>query len=96
MEGTEGNAGKSEELGAERTGFTAHCAHCRAERLFVHVRVAVWRHALLAVLTGGLWLMVWAALMMGKWMRPWRCAVCGWHKAEFRKKSAGPIGQDGG
>jgi len=84
MEGIEGNAGKSEGLGSQRTGFVAHCPHCGAERPFVPARVAVWRHAVLSVLTGGLWLVPWAAMLMGKSMRPWRCAACGWHKPEFR------------
>ena len=71
----------------------------------MRVRVAVWRHALLSVVTGGVWLVVWGALLMGKCLRPWRCAVCGWHKAEFRpecgagvrKKTAAPEDRgDGG
>jgi hypothetical protein len=61
----------------------------------VRARVPIARHALLSVLTGGLWLVGWAALLIGTWMRPWRCAACGWHKPEFRpecrRKSAGPI-----
>jgi len=37
----------------------------------------------MAVLTGGLWIVSWIALCIGKVMRPWRCEHCGWHKPEF-------------
>ncbi len=69
----------------ERTGFRAHCPHCRGESIFIHARVSNRRHLVLTVLTGGIWFPVWAALLLGKCLRPWRCGVCGWHKPEFRK-----------
>jgi len=41
----------------------------------------------LVLLTGGLWLVSWVALCIGKVMRPWRCEHCGWHKPEFGRQS---------
>jgi hypothetical protein len=76
---------KTEGLGKGRAGFTAHCPHCREERVFIHARLSIRRHLILTILTGGLWGVVWAALLIGKSLRPWRCSVCGWHKPEFRK-----------
>jgi hypothetical protein len=38
---------------------------------------------MLSIFTGGLWLVSWAALCIGKTLRPWRCEHCGWHKPEF-------------
>ena len=70
MEGIGGNAGCSTRLGSERIGFAAHCPHCREERPFVPVRVAVWRHAVLSVVTGGLWLVVWGAAADGEMAAP--------------------------
>jgi hypothetical protein len=67
-----------------RHGFTAHCPHCRQEAVFSHARIATRRHLLLTLVTGGLWAVVWVSLLVGKALRPWRCCVCGWHKAEFR------------
>jgi len=92
MKDIEGEAGKNAGLGLERTGFTAHCPHCRRESVFIHVRVSNRRHLLLTLLTGGLWCVVWIGLLFGKCLRPWRCAVCGWHKAEFRKTGRFPPG----
>ena len=42
-------------------------------------------HAFLSVITGGLWLISWAAICVGKIRYPWRCEHCGWHKPEFDK-----------
>ncbi len=71
--------------GLARAGFKAHCPHCRQESVFVRARVSNTRHLLLTLATGGLWGVVWAGLLLGKGMRPWRCGMCGWHKPEFRK-----------
>jgi rubredoxin len=90
MMATEEEKGKKAGLGSERTGFTAHCPHCRQESVFEHARIANRRHLLLTVLTGGIWIFVWLALLFGKCMRPWRCRVCGWHKPEFRKACRNP------
>jgi predicted RNA-binding Zn-ribbon protein involved in translation (DUF1610 family) len=87
MAGTEGIPGKNELLGAESTGFTAHCPNCRRETVWVKARISHGWHLLLIVVTGGLWTVSWLALLIGKVMRPWRCEVCGWHKPEFRNKA---------
>ncbi len=63
----------------------AHCPHCRCESLFVEARVAHHKHLIFTVLSAGLWLIPWAALVLGKLLRPYRCQICGWHKPEFRK-----------
>ena len=36
-------------------------------------------HLVLSIVTGGVWLIVWAALAWsaGVWPEPWRCTVCG-------------------
>ena len=44
-------------------------------------------HVMLSLATGGLWLVSWLALCIGKFMRPWRCEHCGWHKPEFGHQS---------
>jgi len=61
----------------------AHCARCRHQQIFVRADINHGLHLLLALVTGGLWL----ALCIGKFVRPWRCEHCGWHKPE---SSEGP------
>ncbi len=51
----------------------------------MHAPLANRRHLLLTLLTAGIWSVAWAALFLGKCLRPWRCRACGWHKPEFRK-----------
>jgi hypothetical protein len=75
----------NEGIDSGRAGFTAYCPHCRREAIFVHARLRNQRHLLLTLVTAGAWAVVWAALFIGKCLRPWRCGVCGWHKPEFRK-----------
>ena len=62
----------------------AYCARCRHKHAFVQTSVNHWFHFILSVFTLGLWLVSWAAVCIGKLMRPWRCEHCGWHKPEFR------------
>ena len=83
---------KNEGLGLGRAGFTAHCPRCRQDEVFVRARLSHRRHLLLTLLTAGLWSIVWAALIVGICLRPWRCRACGWHKPEFRNanRRAGP------
>jgi hypothetical protein len=85
MKDAEGETGNKGGLGLERTGFRAHCARCRQESLFIHVRISNTRHLVLTLATAGAWSVVWGAALIGRCMRPWRCGVCGWHKPEFRK-----------
>ena len=76
--------------GADRKGFTAHCPRCRREQLFTRTQLSIAPHLILSILTAGLWTIVWACLLAGKALRPWRCSVCGWHKPEFRSAPAVP------
>jgi predicted Zn-ribbon and HTH transcriptional regulator len=77
-------------LDAGQAGFAAHCPHCRRESLFVETRIAHRKHLLLSIVTAGLWLIPWAALIFGRLLRPYRCQACGWHKPEFRITSVAP------
>lgn len=61
----------------------AYCPRCRHQQIFVRAQIHHLQHLILSILTGGLWLVSWAALCIGKIMRPWRCEHCGWHKPEF-------------
>ena len=61
----------------------AHCPRCRRQHLFIKREINHLLHLVLAILTGGLWLVTWMVLCVGRVMRPWRCRRCGWHKPEF-------------
>ena len=76
---------ESPSQGSGNAGFAAHCPHCRRESIFVETRVAHRKHLLLSIVTAGIWLVPWAAMILGKLLRPYRCHACGWHKPEFRK-----------
>ena len=67
----------------------AHCPRCRHQQIFVRAEITHWLHLALSILTFGLWLVSWAALCIGKVLRPWRCEHCGWHKPEFRNRPPG-------
>jgi hypothetical protein len=79
---------KETDPGSGTGGFVAHCPHCRGESIFLETRVSTRKHLLLTLVTAGLWLIPWSALLMGKVLRPYRCGVCGWHKPEFRKTAS--------
>jgi hypothetical protein len=64
----------------------AHCPRCRHQQLFIRAQINHPLHIMLALCTAGLWLVSWAALCIGKVMRPWRCEHCGWHKPEFGRQ----------
>jgi len=86
-----GESGQAEGEMADRLGVVAHCSVCREERLFVRARIRHARHLSAAVLTGGLWLVAWLALIIERALRPWRCGECGWHKPEFRRPLWEPL-----
>jgi hypothetical protein len=44
----------------------------------------------LTFVTLGLWSISWAALCIGKLLRPWRCEHCGWHIPEFNRNNMAP------
>jgi hypothetical protein len=66
----------------------AHCSRCRHEQLFIRAELNHPLHLALTVVTLGLWTVSWAALCIGKLMRPWRCEHCGWHNPEFEGRSS--------
>ena len=80
----EGEMENIEAPGKDRDGIRAFCTHCRREQTFIHAPLSNRFHLILTVVTFGLWLPVWAALLFGRSLRPWRCKQCGWHKPEFR------------
>jgi len=61
----------------------AHCPSCRHQQIFIEDKINHPLHLTLVFLTGGLWLVSWIAICIGKFLRPWRCEHCGWHKPEF-------------
>ena len=69
----------------------AHCPRCRHQQTFVKATINHPFHVVLGIVTGGLWLVSWIALCVGKHMRPWRCEHCGWHKPEFVDLKAKPL-----
>jgi len=56
---------------------------CRHRQVFVRAESNHLLNLFLTVLTGGLWLVSWVAVCIGKSMRPWCCEHCGWHEPEF-------------
>ena len=92
MDAAKGASGCIESPGpvSGTSGFAAHCPHCRRESLFIETRVAHRKHLLLTIVTAGLWLVPWGALILGKMLHPYRCHACGWHKPEFRNTSQVP------
>jgi hypothetical protein len=72
----------------------AHCPRCRHRQPFLREKVNHPLHLLLTILTGGLWLISWIALAIGRLRYPWRCEHCGWHSPVFGKPeyhTPGPI-----
>ena len=63
----------------------AYCPCCRSSQAFFRHQVRHGFHALMTIITVGLWSPFWilARLMAG--CRPWRCVRCGWHKPEFSR-----------
>ena len=66
-------------------GIEAYCSCCGGEQLFVVKEINHWFHASLTILSLGIWLPVYLIVLLTRFMRPWRCSACGWHKPEFRK-----------
>ena len=64
----------------------AHCPRCRHQQTFIKARLNHPLHLVLSLLTAGLWLVSWAALCVGKVLRPWRCEHCGWHSPVFGQR----------
>jgi len=53
------------------------CKQCRTTTLFYKPKVRHFLHLILAVLTGGLWLISYIAIVIGHPFRFWTCAACG-------------------
>jgi hypothetical protein len=64
----------------------AYCPRCRHKQLFIKEQIDHRLHLILAILTGGLWAVSWAAVCVGKTIWPWRCEHCGWHNPDFDHK----------
>jgi len=52
------------------------CKRCGKERLFRRDTISHGTHAVLAVCTGGLWLICWISLVIGRYFFGWTCTVC--------------------
>jgi hypothetical protein len=63
----------------------AYCPHCKHTQRFVRMEILHWVHAILTVVTCGLWAVSWAALVIGQRFIPWRCKHCGWSYPDFSK-----------
>jgi hypothetical protein len=74
-----------------RNRLHAYCSRCRHKQVFVRAANNHLLHLFLTVLTGGLWLVSWVAVCIGKSRRPWRCEHCGWHEPEFGTVSIEPL-----
>ena len=61
----------------------AHCPRCRHQQLFVQAETHHVFHFLLTLCTAGLWVISWLAVCVGKYVRPYRCEHCGWHKPDL-------------
>ena len=61
----------------------AHCPRCRHQQIFVRANINHGLHVVLVLLTGGLWLVSWAAYFVGYLIRPWRCKQCGCSRPVF-------------
>ncbi len=64
----------------------AYCRRCKHDQVFVRNELNNWLHLFLTIVTLGLWLVSWLAILIGHFFRPWRCKHCGWHKPEERQR----------
>jgi hypothetical protein len=53
-----------------------HCKRCEGTRIFKKATVRHSLHLALSVVTGGLWLVSWASLVIGNVVEPWICCKC--------------------
>jgi hypothetical protein len=75
----------------KRKRIEAYCSCCGREQMFAGREINHWFHATLTVLSLGFWLPIYFAVLLMRFMRPWRCSVCEWHKPEFRKPYIGQM-----
>ena len=65
----------------------AHCPLCKQIQRFVRVETRHGFHAVMTLLTVGLWGFSWAALAIGHYFWPWRCKHCGCADPDRTKKN---------
>ena len=66
----------------------AHCPRCKHTQRFVRVETKHLFHAVMTVLTVGLWAISWIALIIGHRVWPWRCKHCGCNDPDLTKRRA--------
>jgi predicted RNA-binding Zn-ribbon protein involved in translation (DUF1610 family) len=71
-------------------GFCPKCGH---EQVFQKGEIHHGVHLLLSILTLGLWLVSWLAILIGHRLRPWYCPQCGWHTPLFHEPKV-PSGKE--
>ncbi len=52
------------------------CPTCNTDRKFHREGINHRLHLILTVLTGGLWLVSWIAITIGRRYEPWNCNIC--------------------
>ena len=55
---------------------TYYCRYCKQERLFRKPRVHHLQNLALTIVTAGLYLIPWAAMILRRMNSPWRCRTC--------------------
>jgi hypothetical protein len=61
----------------------AHCPRCKHTQRFIRVQTTHWFHAVMTIITCGLWIVSWIAIVIGRRIWPWRCKHCGWNDPDF-------------
>jgi hypothetical protein len=57
----------------------AYCVRCRHVQLFRRIEPEHGCHAMLTLITAGLWLVSWLSVVLVARLSPWRCPRCEWH-----------------
>lgn len=63
----------------------AHCPTCAHTQRFQRAHVNHGFHAVMTVLTLGLWAFSWMAVWIGHRFAPWRCRQCGSNAPDFSR-----------
>jgi hypothetical protein len=61
-------------------GFCPHCGH---RQLFFRSEIHHRFHLFLSIITAGLWLVSWVAVVIIHRLRPWHCSHCGCSRPVF-------------
>jgi hypothetical protein len=70
-------------IGMTRDRIRGYCPRCSHSQLFNRSEIHHGIHLFVTILTCGLWLVSWIAVIVGHRIRPWRCQQCGWAKPIF-------------